>query len=130
MARAFYKEDGQAIPAIKYETSAPAGYILVSDAGELKQLYISKYLEREQDGKNWFEEFRADLMMKIIDTTYTESEVFLLEQHLKELSSEIIAGSWLTAQNTSTNLSLSGIYDQIMKDEIQGVIDTYVTNNY
>ena len=130
MARVFYKEDGEVIPAIKYETSAPAGYTLVTDAEELKRLYIKKYLEREQNGKDWFEEFRADLMIKIIDTTYTEVEVFLLEQHLKELSSEIVAGSWLTAQNTSAGLALSGIYDQTMKDDIQAYIDAYVTANY
>ena len=37
---------------------------------------------------------------------------------------------WLTAQYTNSNLTLSGIYDQAMKDSIQAVIDDYVTNNY
>ena len=130
MARAFYKEDGEAIPAIQYVDGQPVGYTLVTDTDELRDLYIMQYRQRETDGKEWFEQFRADLMMDIIVGTYTPTEVFLLEQHLKSLTENITAGSWLTAQNVSTNLTLSGIYDQGMKDEIQGVIDTYITNNY
>jgi len=130
MARSFYKEDGQAIPAIQYVEAQPAGYTLITDLVELRRCYMNQYHQRELDGRDWFEEFRADLMMDIISATYTPTEIFLLEQHLKTLSENIVAGSWLTAQNVSTNLALSGIYDQIMKDEIQGVIDTYVTNNY
>lgn len=132
MARAFYIEDdyGQGIPAIMFEETQPAGYTLITDQAELRKCYMAKYAERELDGSNWFEEFRADLMMDIISTTYTPTEVFLLEQHLHALVVQLLEGSWMTAQNTSTNLTLSGIYDQAMKDEIQGVIDTYVTNNY
>ena len=130
MARAFYKEDGEAIPAIQYVDGQPVGYTLVTDVDELRDLYIMQYRQRETDGKDWFEQFRADLMMDIIAGTYTPSEVFNLEQHLKSLTENIIAGSWLTAQSISTNLPLSGIYDQPMKDEMQLYIDTYVTNNY
>ena len=130
MARQFYKEDGEAIPAIKFEDSQPAGYTLITDTTELRKLYIEKYAEREYWGKHWFEEFRADLMMDIITGTYTPTEVFALETHLEHLTNVILEGSWLTAQNISTNLTLSGIYDQTMKDEIQAYIDNYVTNNY
>ena len=130
MARAFYKEDGEAIPAIKYVDEQPVGYTLVTDANELRDLYIMQYRQRETDGKDWFEQFRADLMMNIISATYTPTEVFLLEQHLKGLTENIIAGSWLTAQAMSAGLPISGIYDQTMKDEMQLYIDTYVTNNY
>jgi len=130
MARAFYKEDGEAIPAVKYVVGQPVGYTLVSDTNELRDLYIMQYRQRETDGKDWLEQFRADLMMDIISTTYTPTEVFLLEQHLKSLTENIIAGNWLTAQSISTSLPLSGIYDQTMKDEMQLHIDTYVTNNY
>jgi hypothetical protein len=130
MARAFYKEDGEAIPAIQYVDEQPVGYTLITDTTELRRCYMSQYHQRELDGRDWFEEFRADLMMDIIAGTYTPTEVFNLEQHLKSLTENIIAGSWLTAQSISTNLVLSGIYDQTMKDEIQLYIDTYVTNNY
>jgi len=130
MARSFYKEDGEAIPAIMFELSQPVGYTLITDLDELRKCYISKYNERQTDGGIWFQDSRADLMMDIIAGTYTPSEVFALENHLKSLTENILAGSWLTAQSISTNLAISGIYNQTMKDEIQGVIDAYVTNNY
>jgi hypothetical protein len=130
MARAFYSEDGEAIPAIMFEETQPAGYTLITDVPELRKCYMAKYKEREYDGVNWFEEFRADLMMDIIAGTYTGGQVFALELHLKRLINNVREGSWLTAQNISTNLVLDGIYNQTMKDEIQAVIDAYVTNNY
>ena len=130
MARSFYKEDGEAIPAIQFVETQPVGYTLITDTTELRRCYVNQYRQRELDGRDWFEEFRADLMMDIISAVYTPTEVFLLEQYLKALTENVIAGSWLTAQSISTNLVLSGIYDQVMKDEIQNRIDIYVTNNY
>ena len=130
MARSFYKEDGEAIPAIQFVETQPVGYTLITDTTELRICYMNQYRQRELDGRDWFEEFRADLMMDIISAVYTPTEVFLLEQYLKALTENVIAGSWLTAQSISTNLVLSGIYDQVMKDEIQNRIDIYVTNNY
>ena len=130
MARSFYKEDGEAIPAIQFVETQPVGYTLITDTTELRRCYVNQYRQRELDGRDWFEEFRSDLMMDIISAVYTPTEVFLLEQHLKALTENVIAGSWLTAQSISTNLVLSGIYDQVMKDEIQNRIDIYVTNNY
>jgi len=130
MSRKFYKEEGEQIPAIDYSESQPTGYVLITEESELKRLYIGLYKQRQIDGTNYFEDFRADLIMKIIDGTYTSLEVFSLENHIKYLQDEIILGNWLTSQNINTNLSLSGIYDQIMKDEIQNYIDDYVLNNY
>lgn len=128
--RKFYKEDNEIIPAIVYELSNPSGYTEINDNAELKRLYIGLYKQREIDGLNYFEDFRADLIMKIISGTYNELEVFGLETHLKYLQDEIILGNWLTAQNINSNLSLNGIYDQTMKDEIQNYIDNYILNNY
>ena len=128
--RKFYKEDNESIPAIVYELSNPSGYTEITDNSELKRLYIGLYKQREIDGLNYFEDFRADLIMKIMAGTYTNLEVFALETHIKYLQDEIILGNWLTSQNINLNLSLSGIYDQVMKDEIQNYIDTYITNNY
>ena len=130
MSRKFYKKEGEQVPAIDYSESQPTGYVLITEESELKRLYIGLYKDRQIDGTNYFEDFRADLIMKIIDETYTSLEVFSLENHVKYLQDEIILGNWLTAQNINTNLSLSGIYDQIMKDEIQNYIDDYVLNNY
>lgn len=130
MARSFYKEDNQAIPAIVYELTQPSGYTQITDSEELKRLYIGLYNQRHQDGISYFDDFRANIMMDIIAGTYTALDAFNLENHIKYLQDEIILGNWLTAQNINSNLALSGIYDQTMKDEIQTYIDVYVTNNY
>ena len=130
MARKFYKEDNSLIPAIVYELTQPLGYTQITNSEELKRLYIGLYNQRAQDGVDYFDNFRASVMMDIIAGTYTEIEVFNLETHIKYLQDEVILGNWLTAQNTNSNLALSGIYDQAMKDEIQTYIDDYVLNNY
>ena len=130
MARSFYKEDNQAIPAIAYELTQPSGYTQITDSEELKRLYIGLYNQRQQDGISYFNDFRANIMMGIIAGTYTSLDAFNLEGHIKYLQDEIILGNWLTAQNSNSNLALIGIYDQAMKDEMQTYIDGYVSNNY
>lgn len=130
MAKKYYKEDGQAIPAIVFADSAPAGFTEIVDVTELKALHCKRYIQAEKDGHDFYNEFRTGLYMDIVSATITSTEAFLLEQHLKDVAEQIISGNWLTAQNTSTNLALSGIYDQALKDKIQSAIDTYVTENY
>ena len=130
MSRKFYIENDEAIPAIQYVETQPTGFSLITDANTLKELYIKQYNTRATDGQNYFNDFRADLMLDIINLVYTPEQVFVLENHLKNLIEELINGNWLTAQNTNLNLALDGIYTQAMKDQIQNHINDYVTNNY
>jgi hypothetical protein len=130
MARSFYKENNEVLAAIEFVETQPEGFTLITDESELKRLYISLYKQREIDGINYFEDFRAKIMLNVINGIHTDLEAFNLESHIKYLQDEIIIGNWLTAQNINQNLALSGIYDQAMKDEIQIKIDNYVLNNY
>jgi len=130
MSRNFYKEDNEEIPAIVYELLKPNNFTQITDLNELKNLYIGLYKQREIDGINYFEEFRAGLMMDVISGNYTGSEVFELENHINNLQYELIKGNWLTGQITISNLSLLGIFTQVMKDEIKLKIDSYVSENY
>ncbi|NIO45018.1 MAG: hypothetical protein GTO02_16625 [Candidatus Dadabacteria bacterium] len=130
MARKFYIEDNEAIPSIVFDLNAPLGFTEIIDANKLKELYKNKYNERTKDGQEYYNSFRTDLYLDIVNGSITETDAFLLEQHIKQLSDNLMTGNWLTAQNTNQNLTLSGIYDQAMKDEIQNYIDTYITNNY
>jgi len=130
MPRKFYKEDNQALPAIKFELSKPIGYTEISDPSEIKTLYIQQYQYRISDGQEYFQDFTAETYIKVLNGIYTDVEAFQLEAHIKELYQELNNGCWLTAQNTNTNLELLGIYDQILKDEIQAKIDLYVSENY
>ena len=130
MARKFYKENNESIPAIKFEIEIPAGFTLITDPVEIKSLYLKQYQTRIEDGNNTVQNFTADLYIDVLGGTYTDQEAFDLENHTKDLYSELKNGWWLTANHENQNLPLSGIYDQVMKDEMQILIDTYVLENY
>ena len=130
MPRKFYKEDNEPIPAVKFEVTQPTGFTEITDAVEIKQLYIKQYNVRIEDGEVYILDFTADMYIDVINGVYTELEAFALEAHIKDLYAALNNGWWLTAQNINSNLILDGIYDDIMKNNIQEVIDTYVIENY
>ena len=130
MARQYYIEDGEAIPAIIFEETAPAGFSLVTDPDQLVELHAARYEKNRQDGVDYYNHFQAGLYLDIVNAVYTVAEVVALEAYVKNLGDEIKAGSWLTAQNTIAGLALSGIFTQTMKDEIKADINNYVLNNY
>ncbi|MEK0370915.1 MAG: hypothetical protein QQN55_07155 [Nitrosopumilus sp.] len=130
MPRKFYKEDNEAIPAIKFELTQPIGFTEITDSAEIKELYLRQYQYRILDGQEYVQDFTADTYIKVINGIYTDQEAFQLEAHIKDLYQELNNGWWLTAQNTNTNLALLGIYNQILKDEIQAKFDLYVSENY
>lgn len=130
MSRKFYKENNEPIPAIKFELSAPAGFTEITEPAEIKQLYLLQYQTRINDGKFFVLEFTADMYINVLNGVYTEPEVFELENHIKGIYEQLNNGFWLTAQNTSQNLPLLGIYTDQLKTEIQNILDTYVSENY
>jgi len=130
MPRKFYKEDNEAIPAIKFELSQPIGFTEITNQAEIKELYLRQYQYRILDGQEYVQDFTANTYIKVINGIYTDQEAFQLEAHIKDLYQELNNGWWLTAQNTNTNLALLGIYNQILKDEIQAKFDLYVSENY
>ena len=130
MPKKFYKEDNEAIPAILYQDSQPVGFTEITDPLELTDLYIKKYKQQKKDGEDYYLSFQASLYLDVINGVYTDIEVFTFESYTKELSNDIRLGQWLTAQDTCTNLALSGIFTQSKKDEIQLDIDNYVSDNY
>ncbi len=132
MARKFYIQDTTetSYPPIKFALTQPTGFVEITDPIKLKDLYQIQYGYRINDGKQYVLDFTTDRYLDVLNGTYTEAEVFALENHIKDLYDQLNNGWWLTAQNTNSSLSLSGIYDQTMKDEIQTILDDYVTNNY
>lgn len=130
MPRQFYKENGEQIPAILFVNEQPEGFTLITDPNEIKQLYLGQYQQRIDDGKGWVLNFTADMYINVLNEVYTAEQVFALENHIKNIYDELNNGFWLTAQNTNENLTLSGIYTQLLKDEIQAILDAYVNDNY
>lgn len=130
MPRKFYKKNGEAIPQIDFVLTQPEGFTEITDPSEIKELYLIQYQYRIADGQNYVLNFTADKYIQVLNGIYTEQEVFELENHIKNLYGELDNGWWLTAQNTNQNLSLLGIYNQVIKDEIQVTLDTYILENY
>jgi hypothetical protein len=130
MSRKFFKEDIEILPAVVFELSAPVGFTEITDPAEIKQLYLLKYQSRINDGKYFVLDFTADMYINVLNGIYTEAEVFQLENHIKDIYDQLNNGFWLTAQNTNQNLSLSGIYTDQMKNDIQTVLNVYVSENY
>lgn len=128
--RKYYKENNETTPAIKFEEVQPAGYSLITDPIELQELHTERYEQNRLEGINYYNHFQAQLYIDINTGTYTVTEVVALETHLKSVADEIKAGSWLTAQQTLPTITLSGIFTQAMKDEIQADIDNYILENY
>ncbi len=133
----FWEEvDAVNIPAIVFsETQPPPSadgkvFTEVTDSAKIKQLYLTQYSYRIDDGKDYVKDFTADRYIDVINGVYTEAEVFALEAHIKDLYSALGNGWWLTAQNINQNLILDGIYDAAMKSSIQTTLDTYVSDNY
>ena len=130
MSRKFFKEDIEVLPAVVFELSAPENFTEITEEAEIKQLYLQQYLYRISAGEKFVLNFTADMYINVLNNVYTTAEVFQLENHLKDLYSELKNGFWLTAQNTNSGLSLLGIYTDVLKAEIQAVLDTYVLENY
>jgi len=130
MAKRYYKEYNQGIPAICFEEEQPEGFLPITDYYERVKLHASRYFRLQEDGLAYFHEFQAKMYINILDGVYTAEEVLALQAHLKTVSDELKEGSWLTAQMTLPAMPLSGVFDQAMKDEIQADIDQYVLDNY
>jgi len=130
MARSFFIEDDEVIPAICYCELQPVGFLPITDAAILSEQYKKLYAQREIDGKDYYDNFRVMLIMSIGAGTYQPAEVFALEDHIAHLQDLFISGNWWTAQSANAALALSGIYNQSMKDQLQVDIDSYIADNY
>ena len=130
MSKKYYIEQNELIPAIIFADVQPVGYSLITDYDERVRLHTNRYKMNEEDGIAYFHKFQAKMYIKIVDGVYTPTEVIALQNYLKTISDEIREGSWLTAQATLPSIPLSGIFDQVMKDEIQLDINNYVAENY
>jgi len=126
----FYKENNQSLPAILFTDVIPSGFTEITNASEIRDLYIKQYKERKEDGENYYTETQAELYIDILDGVYTSVQVFEFEDHTSDLSKQIRTGNWLTAQSVVDALPISGIFDATKKAEIKSYIDDYVLLNY
>jgi len=91
---------------------------------------IELYNERQLAGREFFQEQRAHLYMKLTTSEITMSDAFFIELKLKNVKDYVITGDWLTAQNEINSVIVEGAYTQDIHDAIKAYIDDYVTANY
>lgn len=130
MAKKYYKEDDEDIPAIKYADAEPSGYTLIEGAAELLKLTKDTYRQRRSDGLEYVNTCLSIWRTKIMDSTYTEQQVADLEVYLSLMLGQVQCGAWKTGKDVLSGLALSGIFDQDMKDDIGDQLDIYITENY
>jgi hypothetical protein len=132
MARKYYIENEGNRKATPFwnDNEVLTGYTLIVDHVLLCKLHAKRYNQARMDGVTYFNSFQASLYIDITTGVHTVTEVITLQAYLKNLSDEIVEGSWLTANGTISFLPLSGIFDQTMKDKITLDINTYIAENY
>ena len=89
-----------------------------------------KYAVRSLDGSDYYNGWRSGLRIDVEDLVITESEAMDCEMYLLDMKSNLITGDWITARACVDMMSLSGIFDQTMKDLLLSDMDTYIAGSY
>jgi len=132
MAKKFYEESNEAIPAIQFieEGSEPAGWVEVTNADRINTLTKKLYLQRELDGRNLYENIRAKLAKDFNSGSLTLAEAHFIETKLVNAKSFLLTGDWATAQHELSLLVVEGAYTQELHDDINLNISNYMALNY
>ncbi len=130
MARNFYIEQDEDIPSVAFELEQPDGFVLLTNIDKLKELINSQYLQREEDGKDYFNDVRVDLVSKYSSGSISLTDIFFIESKIEPVTLKIILGDWMTASYVLTNTVVEGAFTQEFKDELLNYINTYIENNY
>ena len=88
------------------------------------------YKQYEKDGKDYFEEIRAKLVLLYQTQQKTAVEIFIIESLLEQTINKIVRGDWMTASNALSNVVVQEPLDQELYDEINNFIIDYIANNY
>ena len=132
MAKKFYEESNEAIPAIQFieEGSEPAGWVEVTNADRINTLTKKLYLQRELDGRNLYENIRAQLAKDFNSGSLTLADAHFIETKLINAKSFLLTGDWATAQYELSLLVIEGAYTEELHDNINLSITNYMTLNY
>lgn len=130
MAKKYYTEDNEPLPAIIYAETQPTGFSLIADAEKVLFLTKKRYEGYEKDGKDFYNGFRSNLYLEIVAGNVAASDAFIVEGYLKDVKDNLITGNWMTARHLCNSLATQGIFTQTLKDTILAGMDAYITENY
>lgn len=132
MAKKFYEENNEPIPAVRFleEGSQPVGWVEVTSADRINTLTKKLYLQREQDGRALYDDIRAQLAKDFNSGELTLSDAHFIETKLVNAKSFLLTGDWATAEYELSLLVIEGAYTQELHDDINLNISNYMTLNY
>lgn len=130
MAKKFYKENIQLLPAVVYASECPQGFTEIIDAEEILHLTKENYVLKEIDGRDFYNTFRSRLLISIQNEEILASDAFAVESYLSMIKDNLISGNWLTAQYVCNSLPYQGIFNEALKTEILTGINNYINENY
>ena len=124
--------EGQAIkePFVWSETQPGSDYDDVTTTEHIIEKIKSDYTKFEVDGKKYFEEIRAGLVLLFKSGQKTSADIFGIELMLEKTISKITRGDWMTALNELDQVVVSSPLDQSLYDEIHAHISNYILTNY
>jgi hypothetical protein len=130
----FFKEDVEGAVVYSEDQPTPSGdghsFVEITNSEEIKSLVKSLYKERTIDGIDFFEGFRADIVLLYSSGVKTALEVYEIEEKMNRVIVKVIRGDWLTASNEITTVIAGGALDQDFINEVQTGINLYISENY
>ena len=132
----FYKEDNEAIPAIKYADTQPVGFTEITDEDEISLLYLKQNKKLKADGVDYVAVLKIDNFgVPYRDGTLTDANVNYLYNKLPQLIMRLEDGNWDSAKyllenelNTISQNDIDNGYTQAVHDEILNDVTTYINN--
>jgi len=89
-----------------------------------------KYDKRTLGGQDYYNTWRSAQYLKILATEITQAQQTDCENYIAAGVDLLTFGNWISAKVYFQALSISGIFDQIMKDAFINDATDYITNNY
>jgi len=117
-------------PFVWSDTAPDSDYDDVTSNEALIGKIKSDYKKFEKDGKEYFEQIRADLVLLYKTGQKTNLEIFGIESKLQQTIEKITRGDWMTASYEMSLVIVEAPLDQSLFDEINLCITNYIANNY
>jgi len=103
----------------------------VPTATELaKKQIMSIYSKHESNGKDYFDEMRADLVLAHKQAIYTFEQIIEIDNKMKEVKALLRSGDWASALDIANKITPAGALTQDYLTKVQTDINTYIQNNY
>lgn len=85
---------------------------------------------KESDGRNYFNNFRAELVYDYKHSIKTDAEIFMIESKLKDVTNNLIKGDWMSAFYMLNTISTDIHITADIKNRLLNDFSDYILNNY